>query len=143
MADDLAPLPCYSDEMTLMIKDLKTPLLIGTPYKIKLRNIKNPFAATPLTGSFVFETMKEGVNTVLEYQGSVPGISISPGGITETIVTGFPLVQNLFVDYYIRFLPQNNIPQGGMVEIDFPDTYQGLDTSCRIISGLVPINETS
>lgn len=142
VGDDVAPLPCHNEGMTLMMKDLKFQMNAGTTYKIKMRNIRNPFTATPQTGSFVFETMKEGVNTVIEYEGAVPGILISPGAITETTVIGFPLVQNLYVDYYIKFLPQNTIPEGGMIEIDFPDTYQGLDTSCRIISGLEQINST-
>lgn len=141
VADDVAPLPCHNESMTLMMKDLKFEMTAGQTYTIKMRNIRNPYIATTQTGSFVFETMKEGVNTVIEYEGSVPGIEIAPGGITETYVTGFPLVQNLFVDYYIKFLPQNSIPKGGMIEIDFPDTYQGLDTSCRVISGLDEIAE--
>lgn len=129
--------------MTLMMKDLKFDMTLGSTYRIKIKNIRNPFIATAATGSFVFETMKEGVNTVIEYEGAVPGISISPGGITDVTIIGFPLVQNLFVDYYIKFLPQNAIPKGGQIEIDFPDTFQGLDSTCRVVSGLKEISSSS
>lgn len=92
VADNLAGLPCAVDEMTLMMKDLKFDMVAGSTYKIKIRNIRNPYIATVSTGTFVFETMKEGVNTVIEYEGAVPGISISPGGITDVTIIGFPLV---------------------------------------------------
>ena len=143
VADNLASLPCYTEDMTLMMKDLKFDMTLGSTYRIKIKNIRNPFIATAATGSFVFETMKEGVNTVIEYEGAVPGISISPGGITDVTIIGFPLVQNLFVDYYIKFLPQNAIPKGGQIEIDFPDTFQGLDSTCRVVSGLKEISSSS
>lgn len=87
----LADLPCYNEDSVLVMKDLKQTLAVGT-YRIKMRNIINPKIATPLTGNFLFESMKEGIYTVIEYYDNVAGVLINPGTITDVSIIGFPLV---------------------------------------------------
>jgi hypothetical protein len=135
-------LPCYNDGSVLIMKNLLMDLPAGT-YKIKMRNIINPKIATAASGTFLFESLKEGVNTVMEYTASIAGVSISPGTVTDVSVIGFPLVQNLFVDYTITYRPANSVPRGGMFNIKFPaDFVGGIDTSCRVIYGLLPADDT-
>lgn len=133
-------LPCYAEGSTLVMKDLMRDLTPGT-YSIKMRNIVNPSTATTLTGSFLFESLKLGVFTVIEQTASVPGVSITPGAVTDVSVVGFPLVQNLYVDYTITFLPSNIVPVGGQIQIQFPpDFVSGIDGTCRIAYGLIAAN---
>jgi hypothetical protein len=135
-------LPCYNDGSVLIMKNLLADLPAGT-YKIKMRNIINPKIATPASGTFLFESMKEGVNTVMEYTDTIAGMVINPGTITDVSVIGFPLVQNLYVDYTITYKPANSVAKGGMFRIVFPpDFVGGIDTSCRVIYGLLPADET-
>jgi len=90
-----------------------------------MRSIKNPNTATGsgTTGGFLFESMKEGVFTVKEYENVIPGVSITPGLITDASVVGFALVQNFFADYTVKFLPMNTVPKGGAIKVVFPATY--------------------
>jgi hypothetical protein len=135
-------LPCYNDGSVLIMKNLLMDLPAGT-YKIKMRNIINPKIASPASGTFLFESLKEGVNTVMEYTNSIAGVVISPGTITDVSVIGFPLVQNLYVDYTITYRPANAVAKGGMFNIKFPpDFVGGIDTSCRVIYGMLPADET-
>ena len=135
-------LPCYSEGSTLVMKDLMRDLTPGT-YSIKMKNIVNPTTATTLTGSFLFESLKLGVFTVIEQTDSVAGVAIAPGAVTDVSVVGFPLVQNLFVDYTITFLPSNIVPVGGQIQIQFPpDFVSGIDGTCRIAYGLIPADSS-
>ena len=34
----------------------------------------------------------------------------------------------------------NTVPQGGAIKVVFPNTYQGLDSSCRVTSGPLAID---
>lgn len=115
-------------------------LLSGEVYKIKLKNIINPFAQGDITG-FIFESMKPDTMTVLEYYtdaGVTPSISIEAGQITGTSISAYPLNRNLYVDYTIIFYPMNSIPEGGSIIITFPQQYTlPLASICRIIRGLV------
>lgn len=129
-------LPCYVENGVIVMKDLLTDLVAGQ-YKFKLRNIINPKIATLDAGYFKFESLKEGVYTVIEYKEDISGVAIKSGTITDVTVIGFPLVQNLFVDYEIRYRPANEVPIGGMFNIQFPpDFNQSIDKTCRIESGL-------
>jgi hypothetical protein len=131
-----AYLDCKPDGQTVIMRDLKQDLPIGT-YKLKMRNIINPTTATPLTLPFEFETLKEDVYTVIEYHNTVTGVTIASGTVTDVSVIGFPLVANLFVDYTIRFRPSNFVPKNGVVNLQFPTNFVGgLDSTCRVISGL-------
>ena len=138
----LSELPCYNDGQVLIMKNLLTNLVAGV-YKIKMRNVINPKIASSATGNFIFESLKEGVFTVMEYTSSIAGVAIKPGTITDVTVIGFPLVQNLYVDYTITYKPANSVPRGGKFNIQFPPNFiGGIDTSCRVISGLLPADDS-
>ena len=133
-----ANLPCYNDGNVLVMKGLQQTLVPGA-HKIKMRNVINPTIAVPVTPNFVFESMKEGVYTVIEYYDQIAGAQITPGAVTDASVIGFPLVMNLYVDYAIRFLPSNIVPRGGSIHIQFPvDFNQGIDSTCRVSYGIQP-----
>jgi hypothetical protein len=131
-----AYLDCKTDGQTVIMRDLKQDLPIGT-FKLKMRNIINPTTATPLTLPFQFESLKEDVYTVIEYHDTISGVTIASGTVTDVSVIGFPLVANLFVDYTIKFRPSNFVPKGGVVNLQFPTNFVGgLDSTCRVVSGL-------
>lgn len=129
---------CTRFRNVLFIKNFTQPFTASTLYQIKIVGIRNPTSSTTQSTSFIFESLEYGVNTVIDFADNVPGVAIVSGQITQVTVIGFPLVQNLFVDYSIRFLPTNPIPELGGLRIDFPSTFQGLASSCRVVAGLSP-----
>ena len=137
---ELANLPCYSDGQVLVMKGLQKQMNPGV-YRIKMRNIVNPKIAVPVSPNFIFESMREGVFTVIEYYDQIAGVAIKPGTVTDVTVIGFPLVMNLYVDYSIKFLPANVVPRGGSIHIRFPvDFSQTIDKTCRVSYGLKAAN---
>ena len=127
------PLTCSLDGQVLSITGLTFPLFPASQ-RIKLKNIYNPYI-NGLTGSFIFESLQPGINTVVEYY-SVPGVSIQPGLIKNPVISAYPLNKNLYVDYTISFTPTDAIPAGGFITIDFPPEFGVLATICRVIVGL-------
>ena len=95
---------------------------------------------TAQTGAFIFESLYEGLNTVIEYCDSVAGIQITSGVISSVNILASPLIQGLTIDYQISFMPYNSIGLGGGIKIVFPSTFQNLDVYCRVLSGLKTID---
>ena len=133
-------LSCISINNVIFVTGLSIDLPKNTEHKLKFIGIRNPYTASPQTDDFKFESLEHGVNTVIDFTDNIPGLAILPGEISDVTIIGFPLVQDLFVDYSITFLPTNSIPQDGAITIDFPPTFQGLDSTCRIIKGLTGID---
>jgi len=75
------------------MKGLQSALTAGD-YRIKIRNIRNPYTATVSTGIFLFEALEEGVNTVIYYNNQINGVAISTGEITGVTVVGRLLVKD-------------------------------------------------
>ena len=125
---------CSNKSNYLYLTGLSQALPAGT-YRIRLRNIQNPYSKGSQTG-FLFESLKEGTNTVIEQSSSMNAITITAGAINSPSITASPLNKNLRVDYTISFTPSNTIPQGGSIQITFPSTYGSLDSTCRVIRGL-------
>jgi hypothetical protein len=136
-------LNCTSSNNILYITGLSVTLAKDQVHILKIIGVRNPFAATAKTADFLFESLKQGINTVIDFKDDVPGIAINTGQISDVLIIGFPLVQNLFVDYEVKFLLMNEIPKGGSILITFPPTFQGLDKTCRIISGLTSAPSSS
>jgi len=125
---------CSNKSDYLYMTNLSQALSPGT-YRVRLRNIQNPYSKGNQVG-FLFESMKEGTNTVMEQSTTIDPITITAGAINSPSITATNLNRNLRVDYTISFTPSNTIPLGGSIQVTFPNTYGALDSTCRIIRGL-------
>jgi hypothetical protein len=102
--EDNTALTVATSGQVLMLTGLQNTLTAGT-YRIKVINIRNPYTATNATGSFIFEALQHGVNTVIYNNSGIAGVAISTGEITGVTVVGRLLVKDALDDYTIRFLP--------------------------------------
>lgn len=82
--------------------------------------VKNPANAVE-TGTFAIETGKNGTLTVYDEKFDIEGVTISPGLITQISLSpansSVVLARDKEVLYRLLFLPSNNIPTGGTIQI--------------------------
>lgn len=86
--------------------------------RIKVLNVYNPFR-DGYSGLFYLESLKPGVNTILEYYG-IPGTLITPGQIFNPLFNGYPSNLNQYVDYSITFTPMNHLGSDSQMQVVFP-----------------------
>ena len=132
-----ADLGCSLDGNVLLMSGLPValpPSGTSSYQRIKVLNVYNPFR-DGFTGLFFLESLKPGVNTILEFYG-IPGTLITPGQVFNPLFNGYPSNLNQYVDYSITFTPMNHLNDDSLMQVIFPSQFGALATSCRIVKGL-------
>mmetsp|Transcript_22880 Transcript_22880/g.11047 ORF Transcript_22880/g.11047 Transcript_22880/m.11047 type:complete len:286 (-) Transcript_22880:5844-6701(-) len=81
--------------------------------------------------------MQRGTYTVLERKDDLEGFTIDPGTISSVRVQGEPLNIYTEIEFYIEFLPFNDIPSTGRIDFVFPAEFISVnEQTCQIVRGL-------
>jgi hypothetical protein len=108
---------------------------------LRIYEVKNPISVGA-TANFRVELMEQNIYTILFDNQTAGSFSVEPGTIGSVEISGKPLNINAEVEYSITFTPNNPIPQGGSIKIDFPSQYDSVvPNTCLIINGLNHIAE--